>query len=88
MNGIASFKHELKITRKVIKSMKNIDKQIREEISTRLKELANGMNYGVVLKGPWKGYKRIRVRKYRVIYRIPQKCIIEVVYVGHGETVY
>ena len=64
---------------------KNIRSRISKSIEQRL--LKDPLKYGEPLRRSLKGYRKLRVGDYRVIYRIQNKDII-VLKIGHRKEVY
>ncbi len=89
-------KYRILWTRPARKDLENLEDKAREKIDEKLKELVmyvNGKNVEKpdlkILKGKYKGYKRLRVGNYRVIFQM-QKCefVILIVRVAHRKKVY
>ena len=57
--------------------LKGLDARVRQKIFQVIEErlVTNPENYGKPLLGPFKGYYRLRVGDYRIIYRIVKKEI-------------
>ena len=64
---------------------KNIQSTIKRAIEQRL--LVDPLTYGQPLRQSLKGYRKLRVGDYRVIYKIQQDEII-VLKIGHRKEVY
>ena len=64
---------------------KNIKKRLRKAIEERLG--SNPEKYGEPLKRGLKGYRKLRVRDYRVIYKVEKKTVI-ILKIGHRKEVY
>lgn len=84
----------------VLKDLKRIDRPNQRFILDSLDNFANSYSRAYVdalvrtgrlkrLHGEWKGFCRLRLRSYRVIYReYSRKLLIIVVRVGHRREVY
>jgi mRNA interferase RelE/StbE len=84
----------------VLKDLKRIDRQDQRYILDSLDKLANSYSPAYVtalsrtgrlkkLHGEWKGFSRLRMRSYRVIYReYSHRLVILVVRIGHRREVY
>ena len=64
---------------------KNIKKRLRKAIEERLG--SNPGKYGEPLKRGLKGYRKLRVGDYRVIYKVEKKTVI-ILKIGHRKEVY
>lgn len=63
----------------------NIRNRIRRAIENRL--MANPVSYSAPLRKSLKGYRKLRVGDYRVIFRL-DKTMIKVLIIGHRKDVY
>lgn len=63
----------------------NVKERIRNAIETRL--LIDPVHYGDYLRGSLKGYQKLRVGDYRVIYKIV-KNDIRIFKIGHRRDIY
>lgn len=84
--------YTIELTKTARKAYLKLPQQIRTQIYSKLKELAESPNNTHLnikaLKG-YKGYFRLRVNNYRVVYQlIHKKLIIEVINIGHRKEVY
>lgn len=64
---------------------KNIKKRLHKAIEERLS--SNPEKYGEPLKRGLKGYRKLRVGNYRVIYRVEKRTVI-ILKIGHRKEVY
>lgn len=64
---------------------KNIKKRISKAIEGRLG--SNPEKYGEPLKRGLKGYRKLRVGDYRIIYKVKKKTVI-ILKIGHRKEVY
>lgn len=83
-----SYKHVAEITSRFKKSIKTLDKGVKEQLFIRIEELLNGQLSGKSLKGPYRELKAIRAGKYRLIYSDKELCKIVLYDVRHRETAY
>ena len=77
--------------RDVEKDLRKIPKTIRDRIRKAIEEklIFNPRDYGENLTGDWKGFRRIRIGDYRVIYDIiDDKLIIFVIKIDHRKDIY
>ena len=63
----------------------NIKERIKRAIEERL--LKEPLKYGQPLKRSLKGYKKLRVGDYRIIFRVDKNAVI-VLKIGHRKEVY
>jgi len=82
------FKHELQISKRFKKSFESLDKEMKERAVEKLKELLEEHISGKPLKGEFKGFKRIRIGKYRLIYSDAEPCKIYLYDIKLRETAY
>lgn len=64
---------------------KNIKAQLKKAIEGRL--LSDPLHYGDPLKKSLAGYRKLRVRDYRIIYRLDKDKIV-ILKIGHRREVY
>lgn len=64
-----------------LKIQKEIEKQIREKLTTTPEV------FGKPLKKSLKGFRRMRIRNYRVIFRIIES-VVEIMFIGKKPNVY
>jgi mRNA interferase RelE/StbE len=63
----------------------NIRDRIRDAIERRLG--TEPLKYGQPLRRALKGYRKLRVGDFRVLYRIEQHCVV-ILLIGHRSDVY
>jgi mRNA interferase RelE/StbE len=73
------------ILQDLVKIPGNIKDRIRKAIETRL--LIDPISYGLPLRKSLRGYRKLRVGDYRIIYRIYGKEIV-ILKIGHRKDVY
>lgn len=79
--------YDIAIEEKLRKIPKTIRKRIREAIESRL--MTAPLDYGKPLLKEWKGYRRLRVGDYRIIYRvIEEKIMVFIIEIDHRKNVY
>ena len=65
------------------------DRKLGERISKAIDRLALNPNLGAFLQGEWKGYRKYRTGRYRIIYRIEhEKLIIYIITIDDRKDVY
>jgi mRNA interferase RelE/StbE len=73
------------------RDLSNLDRSVRREIIDRLEWLANNFDEVIPLPlhGQWKGFFKLRVGDWRVVYEIePSKRFITVHIVDHRSKIY
>lgn len=90
-DSMSSEPYELAFENNALKNLKRLDKGVASRILKKLQTLAKEVESfpHTAMKGQWKGYFRIRVGNYRVIYDLDhdnQRIIIETV--GHRRDIY
>ena len=85
------------IDKKARKFLEKLEKRDRDRIEDKLRELADGVNNGVIppyldvrkLKGKLEGYLRVRVGVFRIIFRLDvEKRLIIVVKISRRKRAY
>lgn len=75
------------VTKKEIPELpKNIRATVKRAIEDRL--AVNPLEIGKPLRGTWRGYYRIRVSDYRIVYRMKTPATILVTRIRHRKDVY
>ena len=82
------FKHEPQISKRFKKSFESLDKEMKKRAIEKLKELLEGHISGKPLKGEHKGFKRIRIGRYRLVYSDSEPCKIYLYDIKPRETAY
>lgn len=75
----------------VKKDLKSISKDIQYILRKAIEEklMTNPIKFGLPLRRSLKGYMKLRVGDYRIIYFIDKKrVIVEVIKIGHRKEVY
>ena len=76
------------VTRRALKDLKNIDKEMQYRIATKLKEYAKEpLKYARKLINPRIGTYRFRIGDYRVIFDIDNEIIV-ILRIGHRRSIY
>lgn len=83
MNYTLIYHHLIK--KDISKLPENIKKRIRIALEEKL--LYNPARYGTFLKKSLRGYQKLRVGDYRIIYQIKKSQII-ILLIGHRKDVY
>jgi mRNA interferase RelE/StbE len=75
--------------RRAIKEVAGLPKPDHRRIVEAVESLREDPYQGTVMKADWKGFRRLRVGPYRVIYAFDgRELLISVVRVGHRREVY
>jgi addiction module RelE/StbE family toxin len=82
------FKHVLHISKRFKKSFESLDKEMKHRTVEKLEELLKGYISGEPLRGEYKGFKRIRIGKYRLIYSNSEPCKMYLYDIRPRETAY
>jgi len=72
----------LKFTPEAEKGFLNLPKGIKETVRKAIYERleTNPLAYGKPLRYSWKGYRSLRVSKYRIIYKVEEEKIIVIIF--------
>lgn len=82
-------RYTIELTRTAFKHLQAIDVRYRRLISKAIDELAFTPMIGLPLKGILKGYFKLRVAHYRIIYRrIDSRLVIFIIDIGHRKDIY
>jgi len=71
--------------------LRTLPKAIRENIRAAIEKrlMVAPLDYGKPLVREWKGYRRLRVGDYRIIYRVfEDRIVVFIVEVDHRKNVY
>ncbi len=75
--------------RRAIKEVAALEKGERERVVSVVESLRNHPDKGSIMSAEWKGFRRLRVGPYRIIYAYQGvDLMISVVRVGHRREVY
>ena len=91
MSAKSSGSTEIRIRweRRAVKEVAALQMADRERIVAAVEGLREDPNKGSVLSASWKGFRRLRVGPYRIIYAYQGRdLLISVVRVGHRREVY
>ena len=79
------YHHSVKI-KDIPKIPANLRTRIRKAIEARL--MVDPVSYGEPLRKSLKGYRKLRVRDYRVIYKVAGDEVVRILIIGHRDDVY
>jgi mRNA interferase RelE/StbE len=75
--------------RRAVKEVAALQKDERERIVAAVEGLCDDPQKGSIMSAEWKGFRRLRVGPYRIIYAYQGRdLLISVVRVGHRREVY
>ncbi len=75
--------------RRAVKEVAALEKGERERIVAAVERLRDDPHKGSIMSAEWKGFRRLRVGPYRIIYAYQgSDLLISVVRVGHRREVY
>ena len=78
-----------KVTQEKFDRFIRADRKLGEQLAAAIERLAARPERGEFLKGAWKGYRKYRTGKYRLIYRIEHtKLIIYIITIDDRKDVY
>jgi mRNA interferase RelE/StbE len=81
--------YELRFTKRFDKQFRKLDRSIQHEILKEIENLKQHPEIGEKLKGVLSDFWKLRVKDYRVIYRIhTSQNILEIAFVDHRKHVY
>ena len=64
-------------------------RKLGEQVAKAIDRLASNPDLGELLKGEWKGHRKYRTGRYRIIYRIErEKLILYIVTIDDRKDVY
>lgn len=65
------------------------DRKLGEQVAKAIDRLASNPDLGEMLRGGWKGHRKYRTGRYRIIYRIErEKLILYIVTIDDRKDVY
>jgi mRNA interferase RelE/StbE len=81
--------YSIEFTENAANFIRKLDKNIRERVLNKVKELKENPHLGKSLVGNLSGLWRLRIGDYRATYRIEnEKLIIVIIEVGHRKKIY
>lgn len=81
--------YEVRLTKRFDKQFRKLDRQVQREIVKEIDTLRQNPEIGEKLKGILSDCWKIRVKDYRVIYRIHgSEKVMEIIFVDHRKHVY
>ncbi len=87
--SLASTEPKIRWERRAVKETAELPRAARKRIVVAVESLRDDPLRGRILRAEWKGFRRLRVGSYRVVYAFDGKeLLISVVRVGHRREVY
>lgn len=81
--------YEVRVTKRFDKQLRKLDRQVQREIIKEIGNLRQNPEIGEKLKGILSDCWKVRVKDYRLIYRIHEsQKVIEIIFVDHRKHVY
>jgi mRNA interferase RelE/StbE len=85
----SSVSYSLRIKASAVKSLRRVPTAERLRLIEAIDRLATEPTAGGVLKGEFRGLRRLRVGRYRIVYEVDEgELTILVVRIGHRKDVY
>jgi len=85
----SSVSYSLRIKASAVKSLRRVPTAERLRLIDAIDRLATEPTAGGVLKGEFRGLRRLRVGRYRIVYEVDEgELTILVVRIGHRSDVY
>jgi mRNA interferase RelE/StbE len=79
---------EMRFTRRALRDIRKLSPPVRRQVEIALDALFDDRRAGDRLHGEWEGDWKLRSGEYRVIYRIMDRGVVEVLYVRHRREAY
>ena len=80
---------QIRWERRAVKEVAALQKRERERVVAAVDGLRNDPDKGSIMSAAWKGFRRLRVGSYRIIYAYQGRdLLISVIRVGHRNEVY
>jgi len=86
---VERIKYRVVFSHQAKKQLLDLDRGLQKEVYRIQKEKLenNPIEFGKPLRHDWIGYRRIRIGKIRIIYKI-EKEIVEILAIGHRQDIY
>ena len=85
----SSVSYSLKIKASAVKSLRRVPTAERLRLIEAIDRLATEPTAGGVLKGEFRGLRRLRVGRYRIVYEVDEgELTILVIRIGHRKDAY
>ncbi len=80
--------YQLRVPDESADLVRNLHPQLKRKVKAGLQHLLSNPNVGNSLKEDLEGLRSYRVGRFRIIYRIAAKKIIELIAIGPRKTIY
>lgn len=81
-------KYKIRAPDEIVKFIRGFHPQLERKVKSALKCIVTDPDLGKSLRDELKGLKSFRVSRFRIIYRISSKHIIEIIAIGPRKTIY
>jgi addiction module RelE/StbE family toxin len=81
--------YRVRFTPEASRLIANLPPEVKKLVRSAIDELRNEPYQGSELMGEFAGYRSLKPRRYRIIYRVNEgESLIEIYHVGHRRDVY
>jgi len=80
--------HKLRIPNPLVELIRGLHPEIKEKIRGSLKTLVTEPHRGNFLKDPLEGFRSLKVKRLRIVYRIATQEEIQIISIGPKEQIY
>ena len=81
--------YSLVLSRRFDRDFSKLDKDVRDRVVEKLREISDDPRIGKPLRGKLRGLHSARVGDYRIVYQVfDEKRVVAAVTVGHRKAVY
>lgn len=88
MSGDDRKEHKIRVSDETAGLIKGLHPQIKRRVKSALKMILSDPDIGKSLKDELKGLKSYQVGRFRIIYRLSSRGIVEIVAVGPRRIIY
>ena len=81
-------KYKIRTPDEIANFIRKAHPQLKRKIKSALKLIVTDPDVGTSLRDELKGIKSFRVSRFRIIYRISSKRVIELIAIGPRKTIY
>ena len=80
--------YRLKIPYDTVGLIKNLHPDLKSRVQAALKSILQDPHSGKALKDELNGLRSLRIRRFRIVYRISSDKIIEIIAIGPRKNIY
>ena len=80
--------YKIRASAEIVNFIRGTHPQLKRKIKSALKRIIDDPIAGKSMRDELKGLKSFRVSRFRIIYRISSKSIIEIIAIGPRKTIY